>query len=928
MKSLKAAAKAEQGGGGSGASLLKSLITRKGKYRELNQLAAQFRELQVKEESQAILLQLKDEKLREIEEKLVGLLGDDIDPEEHANQLLESEEVNRQLRNQAASVQSANEELKLEVVKLKQDLKDLGDNEAVFDREQQATRAQLEEMNEEIAARTQEAAEHKERLRQQDGELDAAKASLSEYTGLMAEKTDLLGQVSGLEGKLQAEQEKSAALSAQLLRNGKIASTQQNDLQNRLQSTRQFLEELKLEYEEFSSVKKLELDQSKVHAEKQYTRLKREHDDFKHRSSEEMLQAHREQEDVVRALQNHFHEYRGVVETLFYTEAGTLERKVEEQTMRYEQEIKFIIKAKDQHFNQMITSKDAKIMNLIEGTDLQKVLIKHQLDIEHLKLHHAKDLEMVKELALAEQQKLVYSLKKEIQEKDNEIDKLMNQVLQWDKKLASTLALNTKLRKQQKMQNEANQKIIKETQEQLNKTYQRVEELLQVKENLRHKILRMRLKLEGKSDETLDSLIKRLSRELSTLRKEWEVLGLRHHAKIDQCHRLEVSLKESNLLRGKVEKELEGRTSEYAKLTDAFESYLNGRLKRIRGPRMAARDGKAAQLMNSMSGPMVEAWYGRNPTQQQALAQQQQQLAAKRDSGEPAVDEGDNTDEEHKDRLALLNQVIRPVYNMRNMHQDQKTSMGGAPADFDTMAREQQQQQTVHLDGNDAPTQVHTGLTSIFARTSDGKQTTRTHTSSLSRSSSSSSPSSAKYAKAPPRARIPRRLRMMSRARELVDVQSIQQLDAGYQLVKKFKEKSTHYTMNLRGHTKMTAADTLAIAELSISPFSPSAARSRRGPGRDDMSSTFPSSKGQSQRLLDEATLRVQQAPDGMHPPNKEIYPYSLKTPTKAAASKVQGNKLGASKTPIELANMLEDTVNIRVDARLQQQQQQQQQNS
>ena len=53
--------------------------------------------------------------------------------------------------------------------------------------------------------------------------------------------------------------------------------------------------------------------------------------------------------------------------------------------LKYEQEIRYIIKAKDQHYDEMMTAKDAKIMNLIEGTDFQALLIKHEMELEQLR---------------------------------------------------------------------------------------------------------------------------------------------------------------------------------------------------------------------------------------------------------------------------------------------------------------------------------------------------------------------------------------------------------------------------------------------------------------------------------------------------------------------------------------------------------------
>lgn len=90
---------------------------------------------------------------------------------------------------------------------------------------------------------------------------------------------------------------------------------------------------------------------------------------------EDKRQLLREHQEVVHALQTQFEEYRSTAEFLFSTEAAKLEDKLNTQMVKYEAEIKYIIRAKDQHYDSMVTAKDAKILSLIEGTDLQGFLL-------------------------------------------------------------------------------------------------------------------------------------------------------------------------------------------------------------------------------------------------------------------------------------------------------------------------------------------------------------------------------------------------------------------------------------------------------------------------------------------------------------------------------------------------------------------------
>ena len=130
----------------------------------------------------------------------------------------------------------------------------------------------------------------------------------------------------------------------------------------------QLYNELKLEYEQFCEISKSEWEAEKMQNSEDYKKLEQDFENFKLMQFEDKQQLLREQREVVRALQTQFEEYRSTAEFLFKTEAGKLEDKLNSQMRKYENEIRYIIKAKDKHFDEMMTAKDAKIMNLIEGT--------------------------------------------------------------------------------------------------------------------------------------------------------------------------------------------------------------------------------------------------------------------------------------------------------------------------------------------------------------------------------------------------------------------------------------------------------------------------------------------------------------------------------------------------------------------------------
>ena len=88
------------------------------------------------------------------------------------------------------------------------------------------------------------------------------------------------------------------------------ANKKQNELQNLLQGDHALLEELKLEYEEHSEMMRLEWEMDKKYQGDQYKKLKGEFENFKLMQFEDKQQMLREQEEVVKALQTQFDEYR------------------------------------------------------------------------------------------------------------------------------------------------------------------------------------------------------------------------------------------------------------------------------------------------------------------------------------------------------------------------------------------------------------------------------------------------------------------------------------------------------------------------------------------------------------------------------------------------------------------------------------------
>lgn len=168
------------------------------------------------------------------------------------------------------------------------------------------------------------------------------------------------------------------------------------------------MEDIRDEYEEFISITRNENESFQERQKSEYTSLKVEFEEYKNRTFEEKKRTMMEYQNILTSMQAQFDEYRTTTELMFNVEMVKLEEEISSQAARYEQEIMYIIQAKDKFYLDMMVTKDAKIMGLIEGSDLQNIMQKHEMvlsyfwgqltrqDMENLRKEHAKDVERVK----------------------------------------------------------------------------------------------------------------------------------------------------------------------------------------------------------------------------------------------------------------------------------------------------------------------------------------------------------------------------------------------------------------------------------------------------------------------------------------------------------------------------------------------------
>jgi hypothetical protein len=188
-----------------------------------------------------------------------------------------------------------------------------------------------------------------------------------------------------------------------------------------------------------------------------------------------------------------------------------------------------------------------------------------------------------------------------------ETENLKTQLLMWDKKLENTMALLRKLKKQHALKEEAAEKLITDISGQLGASYERIETLIQQKENLKHRILRLRLMNEGKADDNLDSIVKRLVKETERLRNDMGVLAVAHSREGQAHQALQLKHVQSERALKRVESELDRRSQAISVVTETFEMFLRSKAIKLAGARVPLTDARVQETLSNLSQTMLSA---------------------------------------------------------------------------------------------------------------------------------------------------------------------------------------------------------------------------------------------------------------------------------------------------------------------------------
>jgi hypothetical protein len=186
------------------------------------------------------------------------------------------------------------------------------------------------------------------------------------------------------------------------------------------------VEGIRIEYDEFIQVTKLESEAFRSAQQTEFDNLRTAFEKHKSEQFEEKKRIMNEYQSILLYLQTQFDEFRATVEYLFSVEVAKLEDELSSQSIRDQQEIMYVIQAKDKFYSEMMVAKDAKIMSLIEGSDLQNLMQKHELDIENQRKEHQREIERVKSDQESEQKNLIALLQRQNVSLESKCEKLQS----------------------------------------------------------------------------------------------------------------------------------------------------------------------------------------------------------------------------------------------------------------------------------------------------------------------------------------------------------------------------------------------------------------------------------------------------------------------------------------------------------------------
>ncbi|KAJ3017854.1 hypothetical protein HKX48_003345 [Thoreauomyces humboldtii] len=363
------------------------------------------------------------------------------------------------------------------------------------------------------------------------------------------------------------------------------ANKRHNEQQNQLQGVEALIEGVRREYDEFIEITKMENEAYRHLQQEEYNKLRDEFELHKREQFEEKKRLMTEYQGLLYSMQSQFDEYRTTSEFLFNTEAAKLEDELSSQAARYEQEIMYVIQAKDKFYADMMIAKDAKIMSLIEGSDLQNLMQKHEMDMEVLRKTHAREIDQLKTSQESEQKSLVSLLQRQNMSLESKCEKLQSHLKTLETRIKDLVGTVEAKNRTISDRDEAKARSESDFARKIEENNAKMGVLLQEKEHLRHKVIRMALDAKGEGHNSIENMLKRISRETNDLRYDYEGMSVKYNSTMSENQLLSKRLKEKEKFVDFLEKEVARRTEEFSNMTRTFEDFLSSRARQARKDR-------------------------------------------------------------------------------------------------------------------------------------------------------------------------------------------------------------------------------------------------------------------------------------------------------------------------------------------------------
>ncbi|RKP18819.1 hypothetical protein ROZALSC1DRAFT_29534, partial [Rozella allomycis CSF55] len=449
----------------------------------------------------------------------------------------------------------------------------------------------------------------------------------------------LLDEMNDLRKKNKENEEFVEHLKAQFKIQMAENNKKNNDLQNQLQGIESLVEGIKREYDEFLEVTKLENEAQRSLQTQEYERLKHDYDIIKSNSLNEKRKILAEFQNLLYTLQSNFEEYKSASEFIFNLEITKLEEELVSQALRFEQEMIYLVQAKDKFYTEMMIAKDAKIMNLVEGSDMQSLIQKHEVDLENLRRDHAREMARIRDERESEQKNLVANLTKNNASLEAKCDKLQSQVKSLEQKIRELVNTIEGKNRTIHEKEESKKRSEEEYKIKLDIANQKIETLAQEKEHLRHKIIRMSMDAKGEGENNMENMLKRITRvfisfmnykETSDLYIQYEKIMKENKNVEELCATLTKKLKERDRYITFLEREVQRRNDEMSNLSQTFERFLLSRTqqKRLESKLKEAKKSKDPKTENEKNNtlPELKLHLDANPKQEEIPVRVQAKL--------------------------------------------------------------------------------------------------------------------------------------------------------------------------------------------------------------------------------------------------------------------------------------------------------------